>query len=93
MPNLLVLSDSKGLIGSCGRSCYEGKALARPCICGGSNHGIGHQAAALNTLINHQRWADRYRDRKLPNILVQVQLHQDLLDFILNPNHHHPHEA
>jgi len=93
MPDLITITDSKGLVGSCGRNCYEGKELTAICICLGSNHGIGLKAAALNTAINYQRWADRIRDRSHADRAVRVRIHPDILDFVLNPKPSHTDEA
>lgn len=48
MTTVLVVYSSQGCIGRCDAQCHNAAKPGCDCICGGRNHGVGHQQAIEN---------------------------------------------
>lgn len=49
MPTLIIVYNSKGVVGRCDASCHNAVMSRCRCVCGGINHGIGLDQARTNT--------------------------------------------
>lgn len=50
MASLLIIRRGRDVIGQCDELCYDAKHEKCVCrACGGSNHGLGYEAAVENT--------------------------------------------
>jgi len=51
MTALIKVYNERGTrIAQCDAKCYDGTGRVCHCVCGGMNHGVGRNTAALNTL-------------------------------------------
>lgn len=48
MTTLISRYNSEGCVGRCDAKCHEAKSPLCDCICGGANHGVGHERAVEN---------------------------------------------
>ncbi len=59
MASLLIIRRGRDVIGQCDELCYDAKHPKCVCrACGGTNHGIGYQAAVENTRRLVAAWDD-----------------------------------
>lgn len=59
MASLLIIRRGADIIGHCDQLCYDAKHDECVCTaCGGTNHGIGYQAAVENTRRLVATWDD-----------------------------------
>jgi hypothetical protein len=58
--SLLIVRQGADIVGQCDELCYDAKHPKCVCrACGGSNHGLGLEPAALNTRLLVAEWDAR----------------------------------
>ena len=62
MTVLMELRINGRIVARCDKACVEAKHPRCTCICGGKNHGKGHNAAVENTLREADEWLARWRE-------------------------------
>lgn len=48
MSTLIAVYNSEGCVGRCDAKCHDATSSGCHCICGGTNHGVGHDQAERN---------------------------------------------
>jgi len=48
MTTVIAVYSAQGCIGRCDANCYNAAKIDCDCICGGRNHGVGHERAIEN---------------------------------------------
>jgi hypothetical protein len=61
MTTLISAKYPGGTYRRCDSRCHHATGPYRDCICGGVNHGVGHEQAVINTREHAQEWIDRYQ--------------------------------
>lgn len=60
MASLLIVRRGRDVVGQCDELCYDAKHKKCVCrACGGSNHGVGREQAAINTRLLVAEWDAR----------------------------------
>ncbi len=60
MSTLIAVYDGHKCLARCDHTCYDGTGHDCRCVCLGHNHGIGQQAAAINTRRHWRDWLRLY---------------------------------
>lgn len=60
MATVIAVYNSEGLVGRCDAKCHNAQQPDCTCICGGANHGAGHERAVENTREMAQAWIEQY---------------------------------
>lgn len=70
----LISVHSEGCVGRCDAKCYNAKHDVCVCICGGRNHGVGHNRAVENTRQLTENLFKKFPEVKLGNDVLQRRL-------------------
>ena len=60
MTTLISVHTSDGCVGRCDAKCHEATSPHCDCVCGGMNHGVGHDRAVENTRAHAAEMAEEY---------------------------------
>ena len=55
MATLIIVYGPEGVLKRCDANCYDSRGTKCTCVCGGSNHGLGLEAAIENTTRHGRR--------------------------------------
>jgi len=62
MTTLIEVRTSRGVVGHCDAKCYDAKHDDCVCVCGGRNHGKGHEKACENVRADWEAMTKQYAD-------------------------------
>lgn len=74
MTTLIKGGGSEGATRRCDATCHGAKGGQCQCICGGMNHGVGHDQAAENTRQHVETAVRLYGSPALQEALIQTPL-------------------
>lgn len=60
--------------GRCNANCYNAKHEVCVCVCGGRNHGVGHDKAVENVRQMQEELFKKFSEIKLGNDVLQFKL-------------------